>query len=52
MMAGDKLEGGVGEPEGGGGHRFRKAADPADNAVCGEERLVSTQLLGGRRIRL
>src|SRR5687768_12349091 len=48
MMTGDELEedeaeagaegeGGVEEPEGGGGHRFEEAADPADDAVAGEE---------------
>ena len=48
MMAGDEFEsdeaeagtegeGGVEEPEGGGGHRFVEAADPADEGVGGEE---------------
>jgi hypothetical protein len=48
MMAGDEFEedeaeagaggaAGVEEPEGGGGHRFVEAADPADEGVREEE---------------
>ena len=35
--AGAEGEGGVEEPEGGGGHRLVEAADPADHGVGGEE---------------
>jgi hypothetical protein len=49
--AGAEGEGRVEEPEVGGGQRFVEAADPANERVGGEERLASTQLLGGRRIR-
>ena len=35
--AGAEGEGGVEEPEGGGGHRLEKAADPAHHAVAGEK---------------
>jgi hypothetical protein len=46
-----KAGAGLDQPEGGRGQRFVEAAEPANEPVRGEERLASTQLLAGRKLR-